>query len=411
MSTLLESADRRAAPRPPPPVPDPRRYELQALDARERELRSSIAQLQGRADRLDREARAVQSTISRSTVPDYPQWSEADRQAFIEHSVPRRSLSPASSVIRSGQDEAVNALVRFSQSRTQDVPSAPPNALPTPPHDAPEDADSLFIPEPSESMRRRLSRRSHPLSNSWRPESPVNGLGDRNRSPTPADGWEIMRTTITPDATLPSADSSFTSAAASHSFTSSNDTNITEPDRTSSPDRSRRNATDQDVDHPASDSGSSIDPEDLVCNEEERQATASFAEDMYLHDQNCPEGRARIVRHYQAHTREGNRYALFDESDHVEIGFRLIDEALYTDQGRERVLQLSRNRHPTDVRMFEEWMFGNRRHRSRRTRRAQITDDEPPSPHPERYSSNQRAAVREASGQVRIVTRKTLSYE
>ncbi|KAI9737758.1 MAG: hypothetical protein M1834_009126 [Cirrosporium novae-zelandiae] len=41
----------------------------------------------------------------------------------------------------------------------------------------------------------------------------IDGLGDRERSPD--DNWDTLLTTITPDANLPSADSSFTSAAAS----------------------------------------------------------------------------------------------------------------------------------------------------------------------------------------------------
>ena len=63
------------------------------------------------------------------------------------------------------------------------------------------------------------------------------------------------------------------------------------------------------------------------------------------------------------------------------------------------MFQVSQNRQPADVRRFEDWIFASRRDR-RRTRRARITDDEPPSPHPERFSSNQRAAVREAADQV-----------
>lgn len=50
--------------------------------------------------------------------------------------------------------------------------------------------------------------------------SPEDGLGDRNRSPSPvADTWHVIGSTITPDDSLPSADSSFASNGASTSFT------------------------------------------------------------------------------------------------------------------------------------------------------------------------------------------------
>ncbi|TLD18978.1 gb [Venturia nashicola] len=53
----------------------------------------------------------------------------------------------------------------------------------------------------------------------------IDGLGDRELSVGPGDAeeeaWEVMQTTVAPDHTLPSADSSFTSAAASASFSAS----------------------------------------------------------------------------------------------------------------------------------------------------------------------------------------------
>lgn len=54
----------------------------------------------------------------------------------------------------------------------------------------------------------------------------IDGLGDRELSLGPEDdeeeeAWEVMQTTVAPDHTLPSADSSFTSAAASASFSAS----------------------------------------------------------------------------------------------------------------------------------------------------------------------------------------------
>ncbi|KAK7532488.1 uncharacterized protein J3D65DRAFT_671075 [Phyllosticta citribraziliensis] len=67
--------------------------------------------------------------------------------------------------------------------------------------------------------------RQSSLRESWGPGN-VDGLGDRERSVSspPSDHWETMLTTITPDPQLPSAHSSFTSAAASASFSTSNTT-------------------------------------------------------------------------------------------------------------------------------------------------------------------------------------------
>ena len=66
----------------------------------------------------------------------------------------------------------------------------------------------------------RPSQSPHPLSLSHRPMSPDDGLGDRDRSPSPAhDAWHIMGSTITPDDSLPSTDSSFAATQTSLSFT------------------------------------------------------------------------------------------------------------------------------------------------------------------------------------------------
>ncbi|KAK3710046.1 hypothetical protein LTR37_010477 [Vermiconidia calcicola] len=403
VSTLLESADRRSG--LPPPVPETRNYsEMDALDERERELRDSITNLQGQADRLESEARAIQAGLSPS---EWDSMDEPARDAWIEENVPqepfsseiildRRRRRPAadenrdtSGLPRRTPPESLRATTLPSPHGAADSRRA---TLPTPPHDVSDDHDSLFIPETS--TARRSNRGSHPLSRSWHPESPVNGLGDRNRSPTPTDGWEIMRATITPDATLPSADSSFTSAAASQSFTS-NDTTITEPERGSF----REGREDENQ------SDTSVDPYDLICNDEERATTAALAEGMYYHDSNCPEGRARISRRYDALARDGHRYALLDESESVEIGFRLIDEALNSAEGRERVYRQARTVDGRGIQIdgnLEERIFAGREDRSasRRTRQAHVMDDEPPSPHPERYSANARAAVRQASDQV-----------
>ncbi|KAK8166156.1 hypothetical protein BC567DRAFT_211255 [Phyllosticta citribraziliensis] len=73
--------------------------------------------------------------------------------------------------------------------------------------------------------REVVGLRQSSLRESWGPGN-VDGLGDRERSVSspPSDHWETMLTTITPDPQLPSAHSSFTSAAASASFSTSNTT-------------------------------------------------------------------------------------------------------------------------------------------------------------------------------------------
>jgi len=90
---------------------------------------------------------------------------------------------------------------------------------------------------------RRMGRRTttdgpvpSSLRESWSPAAErthgvVDGLGDRQRSISSAaggseanvDSWETMFSNIVPDEHLPSADSSFTSAAASASFSASNE--------------------------------------------------------------------------------------------------------------------------------------------------------------------------------------------
>lgn len=93
--------------------------------------------------------------------------------------------------------------------------------LPTPPlenSDLSEQPSSRRLPTPPSGW------------DSWVPGSPSNGLGDRMRSPSPLsqadDAWEVMRSTIQPDETLPSLESSFASQAASASFANANLTGL-----------------------------------------------------------------------------------------------------------------------------------------------------------------------------------------
>lgn len=73
-------------------------------------------------------------------------------------------------------------------------------------------------PYPSELLRRHIQSRDRMRNDSNR--TPIDGLGDRQRSLSPdadreTDAWETLLSTITPDATLPSTDTSFSSTSAS----------------------------------------------------------------------------------------------------------------------------------------------------------------------------------------------------
>jgi hypothetical protein len=78
---------------------------------------------------------------------------------------------------------------------------------------------------------RRMGRRtiadgplpSSSLRESWSPAASIDGLGDRDRSVSPVvdDHWDTMLSTVVQDPLAPTAESSFTSAAASASFSNS----------------------------------------------------------------------------------------------------------------------------------------------------------------------------------------------
>ncbi|KAK5751750.1 hypothetical protein LTS12_018164 [Elasticomyces elasticus] len=385
ISTLLESADRHSNAPPPPPVPESRNYyterELGLLSGHLRDGPSSrsLEALQDAANRLERQTsirrdRLLQNRLETGALRN-PTSTVENRRSRGYRELPLPITRPAAS------EESVRV----------------PRSLPTPPLDLSDiEGDSLFMPE----VQTRSGRGSHPLRNSWSPDSPVDGLGDRNRSPTPADHWEIMRSTITPDATLPSADSSFTSAAASQSFASAHDTTTTEPERGSSSSTSRRESSDDE----ASSSVSSVDPEDLVCDDEnDRLAGAdSMAEFMFDFEEVTAEGRLRIAEMREIRDREGNRFALAHESARIDIGFRLIEDALESEEGRERLIEigvLAHGEDPNEPLILQDPEEPRRRHLSlARTRRTRTTDDDPPPRDPTRYREGPHTA--EASAQI-----------
>lgn len=342
IQSLLEHAD-RTLPLPPPPPPVPLSRNYYSLERRERELRDSLEELHAQAANLRRDA---QDFIHGSSEHGSDPWTETERRTLLGTASAAQSRRPRlqrsrTRSTRSAANRESSETIRAQDGRqprssilVEEGPAEPFAAilprtlLPTPPLDQSEpDGDSLFMPD----IRSAVSRPLHPLAHAWRVSSPgLNGLGDRDRSPTPTDTWAIMETTIPPDTTFVSAESSFATVPATNSFASSNDTTITEPERESASGSSHQQSTEErEEDDSDSDSSSSVD---IDCTDEEYIAQAeSFAREMYYHEMSTPEGRARI-------------FSNLPNSDRpvapIDMGFHLIDTALNTEEGRERVANL-----------------------------------------------------------------------
>ncbi|KAF7188969.1 hypothetical protein HII31_09892 [Pseudocercospora fuligena] len=420
ISNLLETADRqrttRLPPPPPPPVPEPRSYweatrgapariHAQAAERaqQERERNARLYEIRQRARREELYGWRERPGHDFEVID----LSEDEHRESEENRALRRSPTPPANrddptvpmhtiVLNPGEPLRILRSPEPMRSRrrpdSRDGSSARRSTLPTPPLDTSGPEDSLFIPESEADAPRPGLRRAHPLSHAWRPDSPVDGLGDRERSPESNNAWEIMQTTITPDESLPSAESSFASAAASHSFNaSSNNTQMTDQD-------SRVNSGDD------SDSGS----EDDICNDVEMVNSEAVAEDMYHGEMGTLEGRERIARHQEIRRQEGNRFALVNEPPSVDIGFRLVEEALETPEGRERIM-----RYRSDARQgpqhWEEMLAASqRRNRSiRRSRRGagdQTRREGSPDGPMDRYITRSRPEYGE---EIRNVARET----
>ncbi|KAJ5373420.1 hypothetical protein N7517_005426 [Penicillium concentricum] len=81
------------------------------------------------------------------------------------------------------------------------------------------DRDNSDHPSNTESRPEILDHRPHNTQTRPARDPVVDGLGDRQRSPSPdgereTDAWETLLSTMTPDATLPSTNTSFTSTSA-----------------------------------------------------------------------------------------------------------------------------------------------------------------------------------------------------
>lgn len=408
ISSLLEAADSDRHVLPPPPAPESRNFVVDLTMAEEGDERGARRQAGSRWEsRQIQEARRNLSELRNRRDALQRQRDQIRREnEALDASTEdlRRSPTPPADI--NNPDEPMHTIILNPGEPLRIIRSPEPSSRRSRPHSHTDHARRSALPTPpletsgGEERDAPIQplRRSHPLSNAWRAESPVDGLGDRNRSPSPGDSWAIMRTTITPDETLPSAESSFASAAASQSFnTSSNSTNVTEPDGLSFG-GSRRDSENAGA---QSDSASSVDPDDLVCTDDDMFSTEAFAQDMYYHEMRTREGRSRIAHHQRMRDQDGNRFALESEPGLVDIGFRLIEEALETEEGRERVREIGHTA-PESAQHFEDMLTASRRIRDRHFRRTVRIEGgtESPRPRPERYSQETRDAVEETRSQV-----------
>lgn len=425
ISTLLEAAGGRQAAQnerdtrdairsgrslPPPPVPESRNYwEEDASTGRSRRRYHEYMELGAERQRQHpRQLRQPTLTGSWNGHRGLPMVEITEDTESDENRALRRSPThPANRdddppqpmhtiVLNPGEPLRIlrspEPMHRHDPPQPGDGEDTRRSTLPTPPHEQSAE-DSLFTSDSDTiTVNRPTIRRAHPLSNAWRPDSPINGLGDRIRSPASEDGWEIMRTTITPDESLPSAESSFASAAASRSFNdSSSSTQLTEPSRdsTENPENSGEDCEDSE--------------EDQICTEEEALTSERFAENVYYHEMRTPEGRQRIAHHQSVREQDGNRFALATEPARVDIGFRLIEEALESEEGRTRVLS-TRYSSTEDRSHYQDMLHTTRRLRERqlRERRARQSESaaEPAPPAPEQYGQEIRDAVHETRGQI-----------
>ncbi|KAK6431837.1 hypothetical protein LTR95_011994, partial [Oleoguttula sp. CCFEE 5521] len=340
ISTLLESAERERRYRDPPSVV--RAYsqggnETQALDSSLARLREQTERLSRRADNLAASLRAQgelhdeEATERELARIDARIQASSDRirQLSERH---RRQPGTWDFHMLTPPDGAAGEEASAPARGTVSTPPVEPVLL-----QAPGQPDILYYPDP---VLAAPPRSHHPLSRSWQPSSPipVDGLGDRNRSPTPAaDTWDIMRSTIAPDTTLPSASSSFTSAAASASFSANGSTESPHLSASSSPASSAIDPMEDLQGEADSDScgSSSMDEEDEEVSLLAHSAT--FALHLYNMESETRAGQARISYHRRLQSEQGTRFTIGHEGHSVDIGFRLIEEALRTESGRERL--------------------------------------------------------------------------
>lgn len=122
----------------------------------------------------------------------------------------------------------------------------------------------------------------------------------------------------------------------------------------------------------------------------------------WYYEMRSPEGRARIARHEDIREVHGNRFAHEGEPARVDIGFRLIEEALESDEGRQRVLQI-RHDAPENLEHFNTLISVSRRARdegeARDRRIRNMSGSQPPSPRPDLYNDQVLNAIEAANQQ------------
>ncbi|OCL04013.1 hypothetical protein AOQ84DRAFT_442337 [Glonium stellatum] len=175
---------------------------------------------------------------------------------------------------------------------------------------------------------RRMGRRtiadgplpSSSLRESWSPASTVDGLGDRERSFSPVeDHWDTMLSTVAPDPHLPSADSSFTSAAASASFSASHPSSRSGSSNSNSASSSRTHLTipsqssrDEMIaracDTSDEDTASDTEPEDIEVREISAPRHASSRNANYLADEPPSRNPYRYSRDLRNRSRDASRF-------------------------------------------------------------------------------------------------------
>ncbi|KAL4937966.1 hypothetical protein BDV06DRAFT_202006 [Aspergillus oleicola] len=160
----------------------------------------------------------------------------------LRHSRPGQRLRiPRNSTLADLNSRSSSTGDAHSRSEAQGHPPFTPRFAPAIAYHGPStplagpDGPLRLAPAPGEEagslipLLRRVGERSINDANLTSRGPPIDGLGDRQRSVDldddhANDAWETLLTTMTPDANLPSADSSFTSASASESNDSTNDT-------------------------------------------------------------------------------------------------------------------------------------------------------------------------------------------
>lgn len=158
----------------------------------------------GRRLRIPRDATTVAELINRPSPGDGP---TGQQQTASEHPPFSRRFAPATA---------------YHSAITSDASPFPTT----------ESSRGVPAPQRVPQLRRAVEQSISGLNRAGR-DSAMDGLGDRERSLSPDDddhahdAWETLLTTITPDANLPSNDSSFASASASATNASRNGTAIT----------------------------------------------------------------------------------------------------------------------------------------------------------------------------------------